>query len=155
MEAQCTITRKTAPLLRDRRAQVANDTGMGGRINTIMQTCFFAISGILPREEAIEQIKKSIKKSYSKRGEAVVQRNYQAVDATLQNLHEVKVPVEVKVAAGVDGHENGYDGEHNGAGRYMSMKHAPVMLPMLTRRPPVPAEAPAFVRDVLRPDDRG
>ena len=67
---------------------------MGGRINTIMQTCFFAISGILPRAEAIEQIKKSIEKSYSKRGEAVVQRNYQAVDATLQHLHEVPIPVE-------------------------------------------------------------
>ncbi len=131
--------------------KVANDIGMGGRINTIMQTCFFAISGILPREEAIEQIKKSIKKSYSKRGEAVVQLNYQAVDATLQNLHEVQVPVEVKVAVGVNGHEIEYAGEHNGASTHTSMKHAPVMLPMLTRRPPVAAEAPAFVRDVLGP----
>lgn len=132
--------------------KVASDIGMGGRINTIMQTCFFAISGILPREEAIEQIKKSIKKSYSKRGDAVVQRNYQAVDATLQNLYEVTVPVAtpaaIKVAVGVDGHENGYNetGKQNGA-----VKHAPVMLPMLTRRPPVPAEAPAFVREVLGP----
>ena len=61
--------------------QVAQDTGMGGRINTIMQTCFFAISGILPREEAIEQIKKAIKKTYGKRGEAVVKKNFEAVDA--------------------------------------------------------------------------
>ena len=132
--------------------KVAGDIGMGGRINTIMQTCFFAISGILPREEAISEIKKSIKKTYGKRGEAVVQRNFQAVDATLQYLYEVKVPVEtaagVKVAVGVDGHENGYNGAggHTGA-----MKHAPVALPMLTRRPPVPAEAPTFVRDVLGP----
>src|SRR5205814_6279968 len=75
--------------------KVATATGMGGRINTIMQTCFFAISGILPKEEAIEQIKKSIRKSYSKRGEAVVQRNFQAVDETLAHLYEVKVPIEV------------------------------------------------------------
>ena len=72
--------------------EVAQRTGMGGRINTIMQTCFFAISGILPRDLAIQEIKKSIKKTYSKRGEAVVQKNYEAVDHTLANLHEVKVP---------------------------------------------------------------
>ncbi len=57
--------------------KVAQSVGMGGRINTIMQTCFFAISGILPREQAIDKIKKSIKKTYGKRGEAVVQQNYQ------------------------------------------------------------------------------
>ena len=72
--------------------KVARETGMGGRINTIMQTCFFAISGVLPREQAIEQIKYAIKKTYGKRGEAVVQKNYAAVDATLANLFEVKVP---------------------------------------------------------------
>ncbi len=71
---------------------VAHKTGMGGRVNTIMQTCFFAISGVLPRDEAIERIKYSIKKTYGKRGEAVVERNYEAVDQTLANLHEVKVP---------------------------------------------------------------
>ncbi|HPS68242.1 MAG TPA: pyruvate:ferredoxin (flavodoxin) oxidoreductase [Holophaga sp.] len=74
---------------------VAKKTGMGVRINTIMQTCFFAISGVLPKEEAIEQIKKAIKKSYSKKGEAVVKKNYEAVDETLANLHEVKVPAAV------------------------------------------------------------
>jgi pyruvate-ferredoxin/flavodoxin oxidoreductase len=74
---------------------VAAATGMGTRINTIMQTCFFAISGVLPREEAIYQIKKSIKKTYGKRGEAVVQKNFEAVDQTLANLHEVKVPAAV------------------------------------------------------------
>jgi pyruvate-ferredoxin/flavodoxin oxidoreductase len=71
---------------------VARETGMGGRVNTIMQTCFFAISGVLPRDEAIAKIKESIKKTYGKRGDAVVQKNYAAVDATLDNLHEVKVP---------------------------------------------------------------
>jgi pyruvate-ferredoxin/flavodoxin oxidoreductase len=74
--------------------EVARGTGMGVRINTIMQTCFFAISGVLPRDEAIEEIKKAIKKSYGKRGEAVVQKNYAAVDAAVAHLHEVKVPDE-------------------------------------------------------------
>jgi pyruvate-ferredoxin/flavodoxin oxidoreductase len=71
---------------------VARQTGMGGRINSIMQTCFFALSGVLPREEAITQIKAAIKKSYGKRGEAVVQQNYAAVDATLEHLHAVRIP---------------------------------------------------------------
>ncbi len=78
--------------------KVAKETGMGGRINTIMQTCFFAISGVLPREEAIESIKYSIKKTYGKRGEAVVQKNFAAVDATLAHLYEVKVPTAVSSA---------------------------------------------------------
>jgi pyruvate-ferredoxin/flavodoxin oxidoreductase len=72
--------------------EVAQRTGMGGRINTIMQTCFFAISGVLQRDLAIKEIKKSIKKTYSKRGEAVVHKNYEAVDQTLANLYEVTVP---------------------------------------------------------------
>ncbi|NPV85901.1 MAG: pyruvate:ferredoxin (flavodoxin) oxidoreductase [Anaerolineae bacterium] len=75
--------------------EVAEKTGMGGRINTIMQTCFFAISGVLPREQAIVQIKKSIQKTYGKRGEAVVQQNYAAVDNTLAHLFEVKVPEKI------------------------------------------------------------
>jgi pyruvate-ferredoxin/flavodoxin oxidoreductase len=72
--------------------KVATDTGMGGRINTIMQTCFFAVSGVLPREEAIVQIKKSITKTYAKKGDEVVRRNFAAVDHTLAHLHEVAVP---------------------------------------------------------------
>ncbi len=71
---------------------VARKTGMGQRINTIMQTCFFAISGVLPREQAIAEIKKAIKKTYGKRGEAVVKRNYDAVDQAIAHLHEVEVP---------------------------------------------------------------
>ncbi|MCO6436765.1 MAG: pyruvate:ferredoxin (flavodoxin) oxidoreductase [Phycisphaerae bacterium] len=74
---------------------VAGETGMGQRINTIMQTCFFAISGVLPRDEAIAKIKETIKKTYSRKGEAVVRKNYEAVDRTLANLHEVKVPDKV------------------------------------------------------------
>ena len=72
--------------------EVARKAGMGSRINTIMQTCFFAISGILPKDEAIVQIKKSIEKTYGKRGEAVVRKNFEAVDETLANLFEVAVP---------------------------------------------------------------
>jgi len=98
---------------------VAKDTGMGQRINTIMQTCFFAISGVLPRDEAIDAIKKSIKKTYGKRGDAVVKKNFAAVDQTLENLHQVTVPA--KATSTVE------------------------------LRPPVPAQAPAFVQDVLAP----
>jgi pyruvate-ferredoxin/flavodoxin oxidoreductase len=71
---------------------LAKQVGMGGRINTIMQTCFFGISGILPREEAIAHIKKSIEKSYGKRGPEVVRRNHEVVDLALAQLHEVPVP---------------------------------------------------------------
>ena len=74
--------------------KVAKMTGMGARVNTIMQTCFFAISGVLPRDEAIEAIKHSIKKTYGSKGEEVVKKNYEAVEQTLANLFEVKVPAE-------------------------------------------------------------
>lgn len=72
--------------------KVAQATGMGGRVNTIMQTCFFAISGVLPREQAIDAIKQSIKKTYGKKGDQIVQQNFAAVDQTIANLFEVKVP---------------------------------------------------------------
>ncbi len=72
--------------------EVARLTGMGGRINTIMQTCFFAISGVLPRDEAIAAIKNSIKKTYGRKGEEIVRQNFNAVDQTLANMFEVKVP---------------------------------------------------------------
>jgi pyruvate-ferredoxin/flavodoxin oxidoreductase len=77
---------------------VAREAGMGSRINTIMQTGFFAISGVLPREEAIEHIKKAIKKTYGKRGDVVVQQNFAAVDAALAHLHRVKVPETVSAS---------------------------------------------------------
>jgi pyruvate-ferredoxin/flavodoxin oxidoreductase len=72
--------------------KVAREAGMGSRINTIMQTCFFAISGVLPREDAIAQIKKAIYKTYGKRGDAVVQKNYAAVDHALAHLEKVELP---------------------------------------------------------------
>ena len=96
---------------------VARATGMGLRINTVMQTCFFAISGVLPREQAIIQIKKAIQKTYGKRGTEVVQKNFAAVDATLEHLHQVEVPAEATST--------------------------------IELRPVVPAQAPAFVQDVL------
>jgi len=71
---------------------VAEGAGMGRRINTVMQTCFFAISGVLPREEAIAAIKHAIEKTYKKRGDVVVQKNFAAVDTALAHLHEVRVP---------------------------------------------------------------
>ena len=72
--------------------KVARQCGMGGRINTIMQTCFFAISGILPREQAIAAIKESIRKTYGKKGTEIVQMNLNAVDHTLPKLSEVQIP---------------------------------------------------------------
>ena len=72
--------------------EVAQEADLGVRINTIMQTCFFAISGILPKDQAIENIKKAIRKTYGKRGEIIVQKNNKAVDAALANLYEVDIP---------------------------------------------------------------
>lgn len=102
-------------------SQVARNAGMGGRINTVMQVCFFALAGVLPREEAIAQIKKAIRKTYGKKGEDVVQMNLTAVDQTLDNLHPVptREPVAVGAAAATVVHN------------------------------PVPDTAPAFVRNVL------
>ncbi len=92
IEVQKTIIDKKLKFYIIDAYEVANKAGMGGRINTIMQTCFFAISNVLPKEEAIAEIKKYIKKTYGKRGEKVVNQNYVAVDSSLENLFEVKVP---------------------------------------------------------------
>lgn len=75
--------------------KVANESGMGSHINTVMQTCFFAISGILPKDEAIAKIKEMIVKTYKRKGDAVVQKNFAVVDNTLANLQQVQVPVVV------------------------------------------------------------
>ena len=74
--------------------QVAREAGLGGRVNTVLQTCFFALADVLPREEAVWAIKRAIERSYGKRGRTVVERNFQAVDAALAGLHQVKVPGE-------------------------------------------------------------
>lgn len=120
-EVQNDIVRKKLKFYVINGDQVAKDSGMGRRVNTVMQTAFFAISGVLPREEAIAEIKRSIKKSYGKRGEAVVEQNYRAVDAALAHLHEV----DVAKFAGFRSNES--------------------------RRAPVSSAAPDFVKDVLGP----
>jgi pyruvate-ferredoxin/flavodoxin oxidoreductase len=99
--------------------KVAKASGMGGRINTVMQVCFFAISGVLPRDEAIAEIKRTIVKTYGKKGEEVVARNLKAVNNTLDNLFEVAIPETITSS--------------------------------IEMIPPVPASAPAFVRDVIGP----
>jgi pyruvate-ferredoxin/flavodoxin oxidoreductase len=94
-ETQKQLIDKKARLFVIDAQKVAEHSGMGRRINTVMQVCFFAISNVLPREEAIESIKDSIRKTYGRKGEVIVQMNIQAVDNTLENLHEVTVPAEV------------------------------------------------------------
>ena len=135
-EVQQTVIDKKLRMYVINAHKVANSVGLKGRINSVMQTCFFAISGILPREEAIAQIKQSIKKTYGKRGETVVQRNFQAVDETLAHLYEVHVPAESAAAL-------------VGAGATPSQHHSPAPMMLLQRRKPVADEAPEFVREVL------
>jgi pyruvate-ferredoxin/flavodoxin oxidoreductase len=72
--------------------KVAGDSGMGQRINTIMQTCFFAVSGILPADEAIEKIKLAVEKTYGRKGRRIVEMNYRAIDNTLAAMLEIQVP---------------------------------------------------------------
>ncbi|MEY2985072.1 MAG: pyruvate oxidoreductase [Cyanobacteriota bacterium] len=79
--------------------EVAKEAGMGRRINTVMQTCFFALAGVLPREEAIAQIKKSIQKTYGKKGQEIVAMNIKAVDSTLDHLYAVPIPDHVDANA--------------------------------------------------------
>jgi pyruvate-ferredoxin/flavodoxin oxidoreductase len=88
-ETQEAIIEKQLKVYTIDAASVAQDAGMGRRINTVMQTCFFAISGVLPRDEAIAQIKKAIKKTYARKGDDVVQKNFEAVDSTLAHLNEI------------------------------------------------------------------
>lgn len=119
VETQRDIIAKKAKLYTIDAMRVARAAGMGPRINTVMQTCFFSVSGVLPKEEAIQAIKDSIKKAYGKKGEEIVKMNIAAVDTTLANLFEVSVPAEVDSVTAI--------------------------------RPPVPANAPVFVRNVLGP----
>jgi pyruvate-ferredoxin/flavodoxin oxidoreductase len=102
-------------------SQVAKEAGMGQHINTVMQVCFFALAGVLPRDEAIDRIKQSIRKTYSKKGEAVIEMNLRAVDRTLENLYEVP---------------------------YSTYLVSPISI---TQKSWVPDTAPAFVREVLSP----
>ena len=89
IEVQQEIKDKNIKLYAIDAVDVALKTGMGRRINTIMQTCFFAISGVLPREEAIAKIKKAVQKTYARKGQEVVDANIKAIDASLEHLHEI------------------------------------------------------------------
>ncbi|HIE26060.1 TPA: pyruvate:ferredoxin (flavodoxin) oxidoreductase, partial [Candidatus Poribacteria bacterium] len=102
--------------------KVAREVGLGVRINTIMQTCFFAIANIIPKDEAIAAIKDSIQKTYGKRGEHIVKMNFDGVDRALNNLHEVKIP-----------------------DKTCGLNHR---LSKIRIQPPVPDEAPDFVKNV-------
>ena len=95
---------------------IARDVGLGARINTVMQPCFFVLSGVLPRDEAIDLIKKNVEKTYARRGRIVVERNFAAIDRALEEMHEVKIPASADST--------------------------------IHRMPPMPEQAPDFVRDV-------
>ena len=100
-EAQEQILAKAITLYAIDASKVARDAGLGGRVNTVLQTCFFAISGVMPREEAIKAIKAAIAKTYGRRGPEVVARNDAAVDASLAALHQVENPGRVTVTRSV------------------------------------------------------
>jgi len=93
--AQEELIKKKAKFYVIDATKVAKEAGMGGRINTVMQVCFFALSNVLPRDKAIDAIKNSIKKTYGRKGEDIVKKNIEAVDKALSNLFEVKVPDKV------------------------------------------------------------
>ncbi|GAB4342615.1 MAG: pyruvate:ferredoxin (flavodoxin) oxidoreductase [Cyanophyceae cyanobacterium] len=118
LEIQESIIRKNIRVYAINGYQVARENGMGGRINTVMQTCFFALANVLPRDEAIAAIKTAIQKTYGKKGQEIVAMNLKAVDATLDNLYEVPLGVADST---------------------------------IRRQPPVPANAPDFVRQVEGP----
>jgi len=91
-EAQAQIIEKNLDCHVIDASGVAHESGMAGRINTIMQTCFFALSGVLPRDEAIAEIKRAIKKTYGRKGDEVVRQNFHAVDRTLEGLKRIVIP---------------------------------------------------------------
>jgi len=99
-EVQETIIERKLHLWVVDATAVAQDVGLGARINTVMQPCFFSLSGVLPRDEAIGHIKELIRKTYSKLGQSIVDKNIAAVDQSLERLHEVKIPT----AANSTGH---------------------------------------------------
>ena len=95
---QTMVTKKLRLFVID-ATQVAQASGMGRRTNTVLQTCFFALSGVLPQDEAIAQIKKAIAKTYGRKGEQIVKLNYAAVDAALAGLRELTLPADVDLEA--------------------------------------------------------
>ncbi|MDO8361867.1 MAG: pyruvate:ferredoxin (flavodoxin) oxidoreductase, partial [Actinomycetota bacterium] len=95
VEAQQSIIERNLRLYTVNAAAVAREAGLGGRINTVMQACFFGLAGVLPTDEALRELKSAIQHSYGSRGDIVVERNVAAVDKSLENLHEVRVPATV------------------------------------------------------------
>jgi pyruvate-ferredoxin/flavodoxin oxidoreductase len=102
-------------------SRVAQKAGMGRRVNTVLQTCFFALAGVLPRGEAIAAIKRAVKKTYGSKGDAVVQQNFAAIDQALANLHQVTVPA----AAPVDGAD--LHGQREGAPEFVRTVLEPII----------------------------
>jgi pyruvate-ferredoxin/flavodoxin oxidoreductase len=124
--------------------KVARESGMGNRINTVMQVCFFAVSGVLPREEAIAAIKHSIEETYSKKGEEIVAMNVRAVDQTLAHLHEVRVENVAQASLPAD--------KMSALHEVQVEKVAQASLPagkMPALLSAISTQAPTFVRDVL------
>ncbi len=117
--------------------KVARESGMGGRINTVMQVCFFALAGVLPQEEAITKIKQAIEKTYGKKGAEVVRMNLQAVDETLENLQKVEVKPGKKLLTPVQ--------TRHGASLQLLTPNSS----LLTPNSPLPSAAPEFVQKVL------
>ena len=78
--------------------RIARDAGLAGRTNTVLQTCFFAISGVLPRDEAIAKIKSALAETYARRGAEVIARNDAAIDRALAGLHQIEIPGRVTSA---------------------------------------------------------
>jgi len=103
-ETQRSLIAKRARLFVIDARRVAQECGMGGRINTVMQVCFFSVSGVLPREEALAAIQDSIRKTYAKKGEEIVKMNLAAVENALAHLHEVEVPAEFSSSRGNEAH---------------------------------------------------
>ena len=100
MEVQEQILEKRLRLFVVDASRVARDTGLGKRVNTVLQTCFFALAEVMPREDAIAAIKGAIRTTYGKRGEAVLERNFAAVDRALEGLAEVEIPTVVSATRG-------------------------------------------------------
>ena len=100
-EAQEQLLAKRITLYTIDAGRVAREAGLAGRVNTVLQTCFFAISGVLPQEEAIAEIKHAISKSYARRGPKVIAQNEAAVDAAVASLHCVELPTTVTATRGV------------------------------------------------------
>ena len=94
-EAQQQIVEKGLKLHVIDASRVASSLGLGSRVNTILQTCFFALSGVMPRDKAIEAIKRATEKTYAKKGKAIVEKNFAAIDNAIANLHQVRVPGKV------------------------------------------------------------